>query len=265
MPALAGGASGLLTYIAEVRQDASPGDAINLASAVTIAGPTAAPLTLWCVLSAMASASVSRSLAVSRKVAGAIDPREAAGIAGIRVMLQERDLHGYRRRRAISFRRSDPGYPRRSGRSDKLSARSGAVDCAQNTRSAGSAISRFVEGRGGSLKRADFRAVKGSARQDNRKAPIPLPAALRIRGAAGAEHEWFAGQARVPASCSRADHNPRVRSIRVAVKYLRGKAWNCWSTANRSTRSITTVAKPALTTASGCRLAGCRIIDGTIC
>ena len=36
------------------------------------------------------------------------------------------------------------------------------ADCAQNARTGGSAISRFVEGRGGALLRADFRSVAGT-------------------------------------------------------------------------------------------------------
>ena len=40
VPPLGGGASGLLTYLAEVRQDARPGNAINLASAADNRGAT---------------------------------------------------------------------------------------------------------------------------------------------------------------------------------------------------------------------------------
>src|SRR3546814_6407757 len=39
-----------------------------------------------------------------------------------------------------------------------------AIDCARSTQSAGSAVSRFVEGRGGALKRADFRAAASAPR-----------------------------------------------------------------------------------------------------
>ena len=95
------------------------------------------------------------------------------------------------------------------------------VDCTKNTRSAGSAISRFVEGRGGSLKRADFRAVQTVARTDLRKATMALPPVLSDPQAAGAERDWFAGQ--TPGTgflFPEADHNPRVKSVRVAIKHL---------------------------------------------
>ena len=94
-----------------------------------------------------------------------------------------------------------------------------AIDCARSTQSAGSAISRFVEGRGGSLKRADFRAVQTAPRVDTRKAATPLPPVLTDPQAAGAERDWFAGQE--PGTgflYPETDQNPRVKSIRVAVK-----------------------------------------------
>jgi hypothetical protein len=95
------------------------------------------------------------------------------------------------------------------------------VDCAKNTRSAGSAISRFVEGRGGSLKRADFRAKQVAPRENATQKAIPLPAAATDQEAAGAERDWFAGQQPgIGFLFPETAHNPRVKTIRVAFKHL---------------------------------------------
>ena len=150
-----------------------------------------------------------------------IDPRQSKGIQGIRVMLQDgtytvTDQDGH-----YHFEGLIPGIHVVQIDPNSFPLDQKPVDCTKNTRSAGSAISRFVEGRGGSLKRADFRAVQTVARTDLRKATMALPPVLSDPQAAGAERDWFAGQ--TPGTgflFPEADHNPRVKSVRVAIKHL---------------------------------------------
>ncbi len=221
LPPLAGGASGLLTYVAEVRQDARPGDAINLASAADNRG--AASETADAIVRIVRDGISERFTLVGRVTEGgcAIDPRKAKGIHGVRVMLQDgtytvTDLDG-----RYHFEGLIPGLHVVQIDPNTFPLDQKPVDCAENTRSAGSAISRFVEGRGGSLKRADFRAIETAPREDLRKSTVPLPPALSDPQAAGAERDWFAGQAPgVGFLFPETDYNPRVKSIRVAVKHM---------------------------------------------
>ncbi|MEP7348965.1 MAG: hypothetical protein ABI668_03325 [Sphingorhabdus sp.] len=220
LPPLAGGASGLLTYLAEVRQDARPGNAINLASAADNRGAVSdtADATVRIVRDGISE----RFTLVGRVTEGGctIDPRKAKGLSGVRVMLQDGTYTVTDTDGRYHFEGLVPGLHVVQVDPTTFPLDQKPVDCAKNTRSAGSAISRFVEGSGGSLKRADFRAEQTAAREDLRKAAVPLPPVLSDPEAAGAERDWFAGQGPgtgflFPAT----DYNPRVKSIRVAVKH----------------------------------------------
>lgn len=224
LPPLTGGGSGLLTYLAEVRQDARPGNAINLAIARDNRG--AASEQADAAVRIIRDGISERFTLVGRVTEGGctIDPRKAKGIAGVRVMLQDgtytvTDIDG-----RYHFEGLIPGIHVVQVDPTSFPPNQAPVDCAQNTRSAGSAISRFVEGRGGALKRADFRAVETAPRTDSRINAIPLPPVLSDPEAAGADRDWVAGQEPgtgflYPAT----DQNPRVKSIRVAVKYRPGQ------------------------------------------
>ena len=220
LPPLTGGASGLLTYLAEVRQDARPGDAINLASAIDNRG--AASETADAAIRIIRDGISERFTLLGRVTEGGctIDPREANGIQGVRVMLQDGTYTVTDRDGRYHFEGLIPGLHVVQIDPNSLPLDQKAVDCANNTRSAGSAISRFVEGRGGSLKRADFRAIKTQTRSDIRKPVAALAPALSDPQAAGADRDWFAGQQPgVGFIFPETDHNPRVKSIRVAVKH----------------------------------------------
>ncbi len=220
LPPLAAGASGLLTYLAEVRQDARPGDAINLAAAADNRG--AVSDTVDATIRIIRDGISERFTLIGRVTEGGctVDPRKTKGIAGVRVMLQDgtytvTDVDG-----RYHFEGLIPGVHVVQVDPSTFPLDQKPVDCAQNTRSAGSAISRFVEGRGGSLKRADFRAVQTAPREDSRKAAMPLPPVLSDPEAAGAERDWFAGQE--PGTgfvFPETGYNPRVKSVRVAVKH----------------------------------------------
>ena len=224
LPPLAAGGSGLLTYLAEVRQDARPGNALNLASAADNRGATSG--TVDAAVRIVRDGISERFTLIGRVTEGGctVNPRNSKGIAGVRVMLQDGTYTVTDEDGRYHFEGLIPGIHVVQVDPSSFPLDQAPVDCAQNTRSAGSAISRFVEGRGGSLKRADFRAMQTVPRTDTRKAATPLPPVLTDPQAAGAERDWFAGQE--PGTgflYPEIDHNPRVKSIRVAVKYRAGQ------------------------------------------
>lgn len=224
LPPLAAGGSGLLTYLAEVRQDARPGNALNLASAADNRGATSG--TVDAAVRIVRDGISERFTLIGRVTEGGctVNPRNSKGIAGVRVMLQDGTYTVTDEDGRYHFEGLIPGIHVVQVDPNSFPLDQTPVDCAQNTRSAGSAISRFVEGRGGSLKRADFRAMQTTPRTDNRKAATPLPPVLTDPQAAGAERDWFAGQE--PGTgflYPETDQNPRVKSIRVAVKYRAGQ------------------------------------------
>jgi uncharacterized repeat protein (TIGR01451 family) len=224
LPLLGGGQSGLLTYLAEVRTDARPGSAVNLASARDSRGTVAdnADAAVRIVRDGISE----RFTLIGRVTEGgcSVDPREAVGIAGVRVMLQDGTYTVTDNDGRYHFEGLVPGLHVVQVDPSTFPLDQKPVDCARNTRSAGSAISRFVEGRGGSLKRADFRAVQTPAREDFRAKAEPLPPIMSDPEAAGAERDWFTGQtAGTGFLFPETGANPRVPSIRVAFKHLQGQ------------------------------------------
>lgn len=225
VPALAPGATGLLTYLAEVRQDARPGNALNIASAADNRG--ARSDTVDAAIRIIKDGISERFTLIGRVTTGGctVNPREAKGIAGVRVMLQDGTYTVTDDDGRYHFEGLIPGIHVVQIDPSSFPLDQAPVDCANNTRSAGSAISRFVEGTGGSLKRADFRAQTTAPRADNRKSVAALPTILTDPQAAGAERDWFVGQE--PGTgflYPDVDQNPRVKSIRVAVKHRAGQS-----------------------------------------
>ncbi len=224
LPPLAGGASGLLTYLAEVRQDARPGDALNLASAVDNRG--AASGTVDSLVRIVRDGISERFTLIGRVTEGGctLDPRKAKGIQGVRVMLQDGTYTVTDEDGRYHFEGLIPGLHVVQVDPVSFPLDMAPVDCAQNTRSAGNEISRFVEGRGGSLKRADFRAKSVPARAALNANTKPLPPVLSDADAAGAERDWTAGL--TPGTgfvFPETDYNPRVKAIRIAVKHHPGQ------------------------------------------
>ena len=224
VPSLAAGASGILTYLAEVRQDARPGNAVNLASAVDSRGAQSG--TVDAAIRIVKDGISERFTILGRVTTGACltDPRLAAGIAGVRVMLQDGTYTVTDKDGRYHFEGLVPGLHVVQIDPASFPLDQTPVDCADNTRSAGSAISRFVEGTGGSLKRADFRARTTAPRIDTSKSVAPLPPVLTDPQAAGAERDWFTGQdPGTGFAYPDVDQNPRAKSIRIAVKHRAGQ------------------------------------------
>lgn len=224
LPSLAGGASGLLTYLAEVRQDARPGDAINLASAIDARGASSdtADATVRITRDGISE----RFTIVGRITEGgcSVHPNKAKGLANVRVMMEDGTYTVTDQDGRYHFEGIVPGIHVVQVDPESFPLDQAPIDCARNTRSAGSAISRFVEGRGGSLKRADFRSQKSATRKALVSDGAPLPIAMTDLEASGAEHDWITGQE--PGTgflFPETGYNPRVKAIRVVVKHHNGQ------------------------------------------
>ncbi|APG63679.1 hypothetical protein LPB140_06995 [Sphingorhabdus lutea] len=263
VPSLAAGQSGLLTYLAEVRQDAQPGDAINLASASDGFGSTSG--TTDSTVRIIRDGISERFTIIGRLTDGGcgVDPKKANGIANVRVMMEDGRYTVTDNDGQYHFEGVQPGI--HVVQIDPYSLPEGftPTDCTQNTRSAGSAISRFVEGQGGGLKRADFVAVsdgrvlpKTAKNNDQEKNARPAPASKQADNAGrneannmrhdaravspplsvpeiktakadedkNEEINWFAGQTSgVAWVFPEENHNPRIKAIRAVVKHLPGQ------------------------------------------
>lgn len=222
-PALAVGQTGKLAYITEVRPDARNGVAVNRATAVDtrggVSGTADAPVRIE------KDALTDRYSIIGRVTEGGCitDPKKAKGIPGVRVMLEDgtytvTDIDG-----RYHFEGVTPGKHVVQIDPQSLPLDQEALDCPTNNRSAESPISRFVEGDGGALKRADFHAHTVAPRQAVGVTPFQIPEAKSDAEAAGAETDWLAGLTPGTAFLyPLTDHNPRLRSTRVAIKHPAG-------------------------------------------
>lgn len=225
IPPLSGGASGILTYILEVRPDARPGPTLNRASARDNRGAQ----------SPVADATVriardgitDRMTIIGRITDGgcSVDPGAANGIPGVRVMIEDgsyavTDMEG-----RYHFEGVLPGLHVVQIDPSSLPPDQVPADCARIARTAGSAISRFVEGQGGSLVRADFRSATGKNSTRLQADPLHRTAPPTDAAAAGADRDWFSGQMpEIAWLFPEPDHNPRTKAVRVAIKHLPGQS-----------------------------------------
>lgn len=225
IPSLSAGTSAVLTYITEVLPHASAGNATNTARVRDDRGQisTTADATIRIQRDTIAS----RMTLIGRISEGGcgVDPRTAAGVPGVRVMMEDGSYAVTDEDGRYHFEAVVPGLHVVQMDESTLPLDRAAVDCARNTRSAGRAFSRFVEGQGGGLYRADFVVRAVEPRQAPETAAIAeRPAPLSDADAAGAERDWFAGQQPgIAWLFPEAGHNPRARVIRVAIKHLPGQ------------------------------------------
>lgn len=224
LPGIAPSGSHLLTYLAEVVVSAQPGNALNRASATDNRGTQ----------SNVAEATISikrdqlgdRMTIIGRITDGgcAVDPGKADGIMGVRVMLQDGSYTVTDENGRYHFEGVRPGLHVVQIDPSTLPLDRAAIDCARSAQSAGSPISRFVEGRGGALKRADFRAVQSTPRAAPKTAAIEIAKVLSDPEAAGAGRDWLAGQSPgIGWLFPEIGHNPRAKTIRAAVKHVPGQ------------------------------------------
>jgi uncharacterized repeat protein (TIGR01451 family) len=224
LPNLSAGASRRISYAAEVKAGAAEGEAINRAEARGDGGLT----------SNVADAAVrirrdgiaGRMTILGRVTDGGCgaDPAKAAGVAGVRVMLEDGSYAVTDRDGRYHFEGVQPGTHVVQLDDMTLPVDRAAADCARNSRSAGRAFSRFVDGRGGALKRVDFKLVAAAPRASLAAASKARPAVTTDPVAAGAERDWLSGEEPgIAWLFPEPDHNPRAPMVRVAIKHLPGQ------------------------------------------
>ncbi len=218
---LPAGGSRQLTYVVEIAPGAPVGEALNRAR---VAGDG--------VASNEAAASVriqpllfSDALTVIGRVTegDCRDPlTKRRGIAGVRLLLEDGTFVVTDRDGLYHFEGVPAGRHVVQLDTGSIPATHEAVVCDADTRAAGSAISRFVEGQGGLLKRVDFQlrpTGKAAAAAD------ALPIAVEEDGVAAGNRDWTQGLSAGPADWlfPAADHNPRAAAQRVVIRHAPGE------------------------------------------
>ena len=237
---IAPGATRKVTYAMTVRADAPAGQALNKVTATDSRG-----------ISNTASAAVrierdylgARMTLIGRITdGGCLVDAPHNGIPGVRVVLEDGSFAITDAEGRYHFEGLVPGTHVVQALRNTLPKGGQLVDCANSTRSAGSANSRFVIGQGGSLIVADFSATlpegsvvnsaisgekgKVDATQvmstTQKKADEVREAAERA--AAGADTDWLAkGPGPIDFLFPAIDHNPRAPAIRVVIRHAPGQ------------------------------------------
>ena len=153
---IAPGANVIVRYAMIVRPNAPPGQAINRAVATDPRGGNAVA---EAVLRIERDTIASRMTIIGRVTNGPCTLREnRIGIPGVRIMLEDGSFAITDAEGRYHFEGVVPGTHVVQAQRQTLPEGGELVDCDRSTRTAGSAISRFAIGRGGSLVVADFTA-----------------------------------------------------------------------------------------------------------
>lgn len=230
-----------ITYAMTLRGDTPPGQVANRAEASDGAGNRAVAEAVLTV----ERDTIAARMTVIGRVAASDCKQGGPGIPGVRVMLEDGSFAITDRDGRYHFEGVEPGTHVVAIAPTTLPAGARPVDCERSTRSAGSALSRFVIGQGGSLAVADFHAdIAGGtpvspATEPGANGPavteqsaelgldplgLPQAAAVSDRTASGAETDWFAaGDGSVDFLFPSLDHNPRIPSIRAVIRHKPGQ------------------------------------------
>ncbi|HEX8668470.1 MAG TPA: hypothetical protein VF727_08895 [Allosphingosinicella sp.] len=221
LPALAAGTATTISYAAEIRTDARAGTALSRILATDASGDRHSSADTFLRIE---RETIGRMMTVIGRVTDggcAADPKTTAGIPGVRIMLEDGSYAITDRDGRYHFEGVAPGTHVVQLDDGTLPRDRALADCARNSRSAGRAFSRFVDGRGGALKRVDFHAVATAPRAAKEAKKASRPVAQTDAQAAGAERDWLAGQEPgIAWLFPEPDHNPRAPAVRVAIKHL---------------------------------------------
>lgn len=222
LPDIAAGASTEIRYVVSIAPGAPVGEALNRASASANSGAFTSN-------EAMASVRIQPLLfsdamtIIGRVTEGNCgDPvSRRKGVAGVRLLMENGTFVVTDRDGLYHFEGVKSGRHVVQLDTASIPATHEAVACDVDTRQAGSAISRFVEGDGGLLKRVDFQL-----RPTGKVAPKadPLPIAVDDSATAAGNRDWVAGQTPgIDWLFPAVDHNPRAPALRVVIKHLPGQ------------------------------------------
>jgi hypothetical protein len=224
IPALAAGRTARISYALEVRPDAAEGDAVNEAEAVDDRGNHSN--VSGALVHILRDSIADRMTIIGRVTDGGCrsGAAEAHGLPGVRIMLEDGSYAVTDADGRYHFEGVKPGTHVVQLDDMTLPPDRAVADCVRTNRSAGSLLSRFVDGRGGALKRVDFGTVASAVRADRRPAAIVRAAPPTDAAAAGAERDWLTGQEPgIAWLFPEAEHNPRAPVVRVAIKHRPGQ------------------------------------------
>ncbi|AQR72875.1 carboxypeptidase regulatory-like domain-containing protein [Sphingomonas sp. LM7] len=221
LPRMMGEGSAAISYILSVAPGARQGDAVNRAIAWTVAGRSNEASALVRIRPLLMTDAMTLLGRVTEGGCG--DPlRHRKGVAGIRVVIEDgsftvTDANGF-----YHFEGVRPGTHVVQLDTASLPVTHAPATCDRDTRSAGSDISRFVEGQGGSLQRADFQLVLTG------KAAVADTALPVVQGddalAAGNRTDWLDNATPgVDWLFPEMDHNPRSPALRVVIRHQPGQ------------------------------------------
>lgn len=215
MPSLAPAQTREIAYALTVAADAPAGQLVNRATA---RAGNAAEVVASAAVRVRRDGLADRMTLIGRIIAGGCGPAgEGAGVAGVRVMLEDGSFAITDADGRYHFDGVVPGTHVARAIAATLPEGGQFVDCARSTRNAGAADSRFVAGTGGSVARADFVVVlpeRSEAAAERALAP------LSDQEAAGAVTDWLAlGDGPDEILFPATGHNPRSPALRVVVRH----------------------------------------------
>ena len=218
---IAPGATRTVVYAMSVRSDAPPGQALNRAVATDARGNQVVASANLLIERETIAGRMTLIGRITRGDCALSGPRE--GIAGVRVVLEDGSFALTDADGRYHFEGLVPGTHVAQAQQSTLPGEgSHFVDCANSTRSAGSANSRFVTGQGGSLAVADFAAVLGENTAAN--APAAKVTFASDPTASGAEIDFLGlGDGPDDFLFPALDHNPRAPAVRVAIRHRAGQ------------------------------------------
>jgi uncharacterized repeat protein (TIGR01451 family) len=234
---IAAGSAVRITYAMTLRTDTPPGQVSNRAEATDVSRNRAVS---EAIVTVERDAIAARMTVIGRVSTGPCTPGDdGVGIPGVRVMLEDGSFAITDREGRYHFEGIAPGTHVVAIAPATLPEGAEPVDCERSTRSAGSAISRFVIGQGGSLAVADFRAVIAGfhppvAAGSNGAAAASMPAinplaappraTISDRAASGADTDWLLlGDGPTDFLFPTVDYNPRIPSIRAVIRHKPGQ------------------------------------------
>lgn len=228
---LPAGTTKRITYAMSVRADAPPGRAVNTVLAADALGRE---VRAQAVVDIEREGIADRMTIIGRVTAGDCTIADAgrAGIAGVRVMLEDGSFALTDADGRYHFEGVVPGTHVVQVAAMTLPEGGRFVDCTRSTRSAGSAISRFAVGQGGSLVVADFHAVLPAGAALTAAPDTPAAPAAQAAAPEGdvadqtspATTDYLAlGDGEDGFIAPTPDANPRAPAIKVAVRHRLGQ------------------------------------------
>ena len=220
-----------ITYAMLLRPDAPPGDAENRATARDSLGRET---TTGTSIEIERESIANRMTIIGRVTAGdCTQDSGRIGIPGVRVMMEDGSFALTDAEGRYHFEGVVPGTHVVQASTMTLPEGGEFVDCHRDTRNAGSAISRFVIGQGGSLAVADFHARVPEAalvKEDPDAADGTVPEAPGRDDVAidpvpiEAEKNWLSlGDGDDGFLTPEIGHNPRAPVVRVAIRHRKGQ------------------------------------------